>query len=127
MPLIAGFGGTVSFSGQSAVACKSITINMERDSLDVTQIGDYIQKRAAGRVRRSGSLSLYRTTTADTTLKSHMFPTSVATAVGATLTLSYTDQGSIAYASMNIHITSASITDDGSGAAMWELSWEEQG
>lgn len=127
MALIAGYGGTVSFSGQSSTKAKSITINMERDSLDITQIGDFITKRAAGRVRRSGSLSLYRDTATDTALKSHMFPTSLATAAGATLTLAYTDQGSITYASMNIHITSASISDDGTGAAMWELSWEEQG
>jgi hypothetical protein len=127
MALIAGYGGTVSFSGQAATKCRSISINMERESLDVTLIGDWITKRAAGRVRRSGNLTLYRTNDSDATLKSHMFPTSLALATAATLTLSYTDQGAIAYASMNIHITSATITDDGTGAAVWELAWEEQG
>lgn len=127
MALIAGYGGTVTFSGQSSTKAKSITINMERDSLDITQIGDWITKRAAGRVRRSGSLSLYRDTATDTALKAHMFPTTLVAATGATLTLAYTDQGNVAYASMNVQITSASISDDGTGAAMWELSWEEQG
>lgn len=127
MALIAGYGGTVTFSGQSSTKAKSITINMERDSLDITQIGDWITKRAAGRVRRSGNLTLYRDTASDTALKSHMFPTTLAGAATATLTLAYTDQGSIAYASMNVHITSATISDDGTGAAMWELTWEEQG
>ena len=131
MALIAGYGGSVSFSGQSAVTCKSITINMERDSLDVTQIGDYVTKRAAGRVRRSGTMTLYRnTSTTDANIRSHMFPTSLALATGATLTLSYTDQGGISYPSSStfaIQITSATISDDGTGAAVWELTWEEQG
>jgi len=127
MALIAGYGGTVSFSGQSSTKAKSITINMERDSLDVTQIGDWITKRAPGRVRRSGSLSLYRDTATDTALRTHMFPTTLVAAATATLTLAYTDQGSVAYASMNVQITSATISDDGTGAAMWELTWEEQG
>jgi hypothetical protein len=127
MALITGYGGTVSFSGQSSTKAKSITINMERDSLDITALGDFITKRAPGRVRRSGTLSLYRDSSTDTALKSHMFPTTLVLATGATLTLSYTDQGGVAYSSMNVQITSASISDDGTGAAMWELTWEEQG
>jgi hypothetical protein len=127
MALIAGYGGTVAFSGTSAVACRSVTITQERASLDVTQLGDYIEKRAAGRARQSGSLTLYRQdSTVDNALRAHILPTTLANAVTttATLTFTYTDQGSQAYGSWNIIITSATLTDDGTGAATWELTFE---
>ena len=127
MALIAGYGGTVAFSGTSAVACRSVTITQERASLDVTQLGDYIEKRAAGRARQSGSLTLYRQDgTVDNALRAHILPTSLTNAVTttATLTFTYTDQGSQAYGSWNIIITSATLTDDGTGAATWELTFE---
>jgi hypothetical protein len=102
-------------------------MNFERDSLDVTQIGDYRMKRAAGRVRRSGSLTLYRQTEAvDDALRTHINPGSLANATGATLNFGYTDQGSIAYAAIAIQVTSAVISDDGTGAGTWEITWEEQ-
>lgn len=127
MALIAGYGGTVTFSGQSAVSCKSVTMNFERDSLDITQIGDYRQKRAPGRVRRSGSLTLYRnSSTVDDALRTHINPNALNDATGATLSFSYTDQGGVAYTSISIQITSAVISDDGTGAATWELTWEQQ-
>jgi hypothetical protein len=127
MALIAGYGGTVTFSGTSAVACRSVTMNFERDSLDVTQIGDYRMKRAAGRVRRSGSLTLYRQTEAvDDALRTHVNPGSLANATGASLNFAYTDQGSKAYTSIAIQVTSAVISDDGTGAGTWEITWEEQ-
>jgi len=127
MALIAGYGGTVAFSGTSAVACRSVTITQERASLDVTQLGDYIEKRAAGRARQSGSLTLYRQdSTVDNALRAHILPTSLTNAVTttATLTFTYTDQGSQGYGSWNIIITSATLTDDGTGAATWELAFE---
>lgn len=127
MALIAGYGGTVAFSGTSAVACRSVTITQERASLDVTQLGDYIEKRAAGRARQSGSLTLYRQDVAvDNALRAHILPTSLTNAVTttATLTFTYTDQGTLAYGSWNIIITSATLTDDGTGAATWELTFE---
>lgn len=127
MALIAGYGGTVTFGGQTTVSCKSVTMNFERDSLDITQIGDYRQKRAPGRVRRSGSLTLYRnTSTVDDVLRTHINPSSLGDATGATLAFAYTDQGAIAYASIQIQVTSAVISDDGTGAATWELTWEQQ-
>lgn len=132
MALISGYGGTITFSGQSAVTCKSITVNYERASLEITQIGDFIEKRAPGRVKRSGSLTLYRnSSTVDDNIRAHIYPSSLANAATAVLTLNYTDQGAIQYpgssgnAVQNIIITSAAITDDGTGAAMWELSWEQ--
>jgi hypothetical protein len=127
MALIAGYGGSLSFSGQTAVTCRSVTVNLERASLDVTQIGDYVEKRAPGRIRRSGTMTLFRNDGAvDNAIRSHMNPANLAAATGATLTFSYTDQGSQAYGSYNIQITSASISDDGTGAAVWELTWEQQ-
>lgn len=127
MALIAGYGGTVTFGGQTTVSCKSVTMNFERDSLDITQIGDYRQKRAPGRVRRSGSLTLYRNNgTVDNALRTHVDPGALGDATGATLAFAYTDQGSITYASINIQVTSAVISDDGTGAATWELTWEQQ-
>ena len=63
-------------------------------------------------------------------------PTSLLNSVNAVLTLKYTDQGNSAYwntmdvsgtpAVWNIQITSASFSDDGTGAGTWELSWEQQ-
>ena len=60
MALIAGYGGTLTFSGTTSVACRSFTLNWERASLDITQIGDFRERRAAGRIRRFGTVTLYR-------------------------------------------------------------------
>lgn len=127
MALIAGYGGTLSFGGTSTAACRSITINQERTALDVTQIGDWIEKRAAGRARQTGSMTLYRQDGAvDSALRNHILPTTLANAVtnNASLSFTYTDQGTISYGAWNIMITSATLTDDGTGAAMWELTFE---
>lgn len=127
MALIAGYGGTLVFSGQSSVACRSVTINQERAALDITQIGDFIEKRAAGRARQTGSITLYRQdSTVDDAIRAHILPTTLTNAVTTTasLTFKYTDQGSMEYGQWNIMITSATLTDDGTGAAMWELTFE---
>lgn len=141
MALIAGYGGTLTFSGTTSVACRSFTLNWERASLDITQIGDYRERRAAGRIRRFGTVTLYRQDgTIDDVLRTHLQPTTLANAVTATLTLRYVDgaitggtpagkqYGDITNAAnpINIQITGAVLTDDGTGAAMWELTWEEQ-
>lgn len=135
MALIAGYGGTVTFSGQATVKCKSITINWDKESLDVTTVSDWQQKRLPGRFRRSGTLTMYRQdSTTDDAIRTHIQPSTLAEAVGALLTLKYVDQGNISYdvigvstSAFNIQVVSASLTDDGTGAAMWELSWEELG
>lgn len=134
MALIAGYGGTVTFSGTSAVACRSVTINFERASYDVTQLGDFREKRAPGRVRRFGTLTVYRQdSTTDDTLRAHLMPVDLSAAKAAVLTFKYADSSGILYdeygsgtGDINIHLTAATLTDDGTGAAMWELSWEEQ-
>lgn len=142
MALIAGFGGTLTFSGVTGVGSpavvpvRSFTMSVERASLDVTLLSDYREKRLPGRIRRSGTLTLYRQdSTADATLRAHLFPNDVAGATGAaaTLTLKYVDQGGQSYdewgAGTNafpIHITSAQIAENGTDMALWELSWEEQ-
>jgi hypothetical protein len=140
MALISGYGGAITFSGFTAstgitIQIKSFTLNIEKDSLEVTAIGDWRKKYAPGRTRVSGSLTLFRqTSTADDTLRAHLMPTTLLLSVGAVLTLKYVDQGNSAYwntmdgtaANWNVQITSASFSDDGTGAGMWELSWEQQ-
>ena len=139
--LIAGYGGTLVFSGfvgadaADVIKVKSFTINIEKDSLEVTSIADFYKRYAPGRSRISGSLTLYRQTqTCDDTLRTHLMPGTLVASTGATLTLKYTDSGGQVYwnkvpataVAWNIQITSASFTDDGTGAGTWELSWEVQ-
>ena len=140
MALISGYGGAITFSGFTAstgitIQVKSFTLNIEKDSLEVTAIGDWRKKYAPGRTRVSGSLTLFRqTSTADDTLRAHLMPTTLLLSVGAVLTLKYVDQGNSSYwntmdgtaANWNVQITSASFSDDGTGAGTWELSWEQQ-
>jgi hypothetical protein len=140
MALISGYGGAITFSGFTAstgitIQVKSFTLNIEKDSLEVTAIGDWRKKYAPGRTRVSGSLTLFRqTSTADDTLRAHLMPTTLLLSVGAVLTLKYVDQGNSTYwntmdgtaANWNVQITSASFSDDGTGAGTWELSWEQQ-
>lgn len=142
MALISGYGGIIVFSGFTAssgitLQVKSYTLNIEKDSLEVTAIGDWRKKYAPGRTRVSGSLTLFRqSSTADDNLRLHVMPTTLLQSVNAVLTLKITDQGNIPYwntmdvsgtpSSWNIQITSASFTDDGTGAGTWELSWEQQ-
>ena len=140
MALISGYGGAITFSGFTAstgitIQIKSFTLNIEKDSLEVTAIGDWRKKYAPGRTRVSGSLTLFRqTSTADDTLRAHLMPTTLLLSVGAVLTLKYVDQGNSSYwntmdgtaANWNVQITSASFSDDGTGAGTWELSWEQQ-
>ena len=140
MALISGYGGAITFSGFTAstgitLQVKSFTLNIEKDSLEVTAIGDWRKKYAPGRTRVSGSLTLFRqTSTADDTLRAHLMPTTLLLSVGAVLTLKYVDQGNSSYWNTmdgtavvwNVQITSASFTDDGTGAGTWELSWEQQ-
>ena len=137
MALITGFGGTITFSGVTGtVQVRSFTLNVERASFDATLLADYREKRLPGRIRRSGTITLLRQDGAtDDTLRTHLFPNDIAAATGAsaTLTLKYVDQGTKSFDEwgsgtnpMNIHITSASINDNGTDLALWELSWEEQ-
>lgn len=140
MALISGYGGAITFSGFTASAgitmqVKSFTLNIEKDSLEITAISDWRKKYAPGRTRVSGSLTLFRqTSTADDLLRAHLMPTSLINSVNAVLTLKYIDQGNQTYrntmdgtaADWNVQITSASFSDDGTGAGTWELSWEQQ-
>ena len=140
MALISGYGGAITFSGFTAstgitIQVKSFTLNIEKDSLEVTAIGDWRKKYAPGRTRVSGSLTLFRQNVGtDDTLRAHLMPTTLLLSVGAVLTLKYVDQGNTTYWNTmdgtavvwNVQITSASFTDDGTGAGTWELSWEQQ-
>jgi hypothetical protein len=135
MALVSGYGGTVTFSGQTTVKCKSLTMNWERDSLDVTTVTDFQMKRLPGRFRRSGSMTLFRQDgVIDDAIRTHIQPTSFAESATAVLTFKYVDSGNINYdivgaatTAMNIQITSATFTDDGTGVGLWDLTWEEQG
>jgi hypothetical protein len=138
MALITGFGGTITFGGVTGtVQVRSFTLNVERASFDATLLADYREKRLPGRIRRSGTLTLLRQDgTIDDVLRGHLFPndlTAATTGTGVTLTLKYVDQGTKSFDEwgsgtnpMSIHITSASINDNGTDLALWELSWEEQ-
>ncbi len=134
MAYITTYGGFVTFGGQSTVACKSVSVSWERESLDVTRVEDWYQRKAPGRFRRFGTMTLYRQDlTVDDNLRAHIEPLSLANAVNATLSFKYVDQGGKSYdaigagtGNMAIQITSCSFTDDGTGIGTWELSWEEQ-
>jgi len=129
MALIAGYGGTVTLNFQSSSAItfpvRNIAINFERSSIDTTQLSDFREKRAPGRVRRTVTFDMMaQDSTTDDALRLHMFPTTVAEAVGRTVALVFTDQGSKAY-TITGHLTSASRSDDGTGPGMWSLTLEE--
>jgi hypothetical protein len=60
----------------------------------------------------------------DNALRTHLYPTTLADAVNRSVVVTFTDQGSIAYA-ITGHIVSASRSDDGTQAGMWNVSVEE--
>lgn len=129
MPIIAGYGGTVSMNIQGGGVVtrpvRNIAVSFERSSLDVTQLSDFREKRVPGRIRRTATFDMMAQDGAtDDALRTHLYPTTLADAVNRSLVLTWTDQGSIAY-TMTGHITSAQRSDDGTGPAMWSLSLEE--
>lgn len=129
MAIIAGYGGTVTMNidggGVVTFPVRNIAVSYERASLDVTQLSDFREKRAPGRVRRSASFDMMaQDSTTDNALRTHLFPTTLATAVNRTVTLVFTDQGSISY-TITGHLVSAQRSDDGTGPAMWSLSMDE--
>jgi hypothetical protein len=129
MALIAGYGGsvTLNFQGGTAAAfpVRNIAINFERSSIDTTQLSDFREKRAPGRVRRTATFDMMaQDSTTDDALRLHMFPTTLVEAVGRSVVLVFTDQGSKAY-TITGHLTSASRSDDGTGPGMWSLTMEE--
>ena len=129
MAIISGYGGTFSLTLQAVAItvfpAKNITISIARSSLDVTTIADYKEKRAPGRFSRTATFDvLAQNGSADDAIRSHMNPTSLATAVAVTCTLTYLDQGAITYTIAG-HLTSATRTDDGTGPGMWSLTLEE--
>lgn len=129
MAIIAGYGGTVSMNIDSGGAVtfpvRNIAVSYERASLDVTQLSDFREKRAPGRIRRSVTFDMMaQDSTTDNALRAHLFPTTLANAVNRSVALTFTDQGSIAY-TITGHLVSAQRSDDGTGPAMWSLSMDE--
>ena len=129
MATIIGFGGsgTLNFNGlgASAFPVRNVSVSFERASLDITTITDFREKRAPGRIRRTATFEMFaQDSTSDNSLRTHIYPTTLADAVSRSVVLTYTDQGSIAY-TITGHITSASRTDDGTGPGIWSLSLDE--
>lgn len=123
MPIVSGYGGTLSFGG-SSYTVKDIKLKTTRQSFDITQLSDFKEKRAPGRFRRSGTFTLF-VDTAQSALRSHLAPSTLANALAASVVLVFTDSAANA-TTMNIHITDAEESHDGNGAAMWTVSFEEQ-
>lgn len=123
MPIVSGYGGTLSFGG-SSYTVKDIKLKTTRQSFDITQLSDFKEKRAPGRFRRSGTFTLF-VDTAQSALRSHLAPSTLANALAASVVLVFTDSAATS-TTMNIHITDAEESHDGNGAAMWTVSFEEQ-
>ena len=129
MAIITGYGGTVTLNFQSSSAIafpvRNISINFERASIDTTQLSDFREKRAPGRVRRTATFDMMaQDSTTDNALRLHMFPTTLAEATARSVALAFVDQASISY-NITGHLTSASRSDDGTGPGMWSLTLEE--
>lgn len=128
MALIPGYGGTVQLNidggGLVTFPIKNISINVERSSIDVTQLSDFGEKRAPGRYRRTASFDMMaQDSTTDNALRSHIVPANLAAAVNRTMTISWVNS-SITY-TLTGHTTSASRSEDGTGPGMWSITVEE--
>jgi hypothetical protein len=129
MALISGYGGSVTLNfnaaGASTFPIKNVSVQFERSSIDVTQLSDFREKRAPGRVRRTVTFDMMaQDGSTDNALRTHLYPTTLSDAVNRSVVVTFTDQGSIAYA-ITGHIVSASRSDDGTQAGMWNVSVEE--
>jgi len=129
MALISGYGGTVNLAfqgGANAVfPIKNISVQYERASIDITQLSDFREKRAPGRVRRTVTFDMMaQDSTTDDALRTHLYPANLADAVNRTIAVTFEDQAGIDYV-ITGHIVSASRSDDGTQAGMWNISVEE--
>ena len=129
MAIIAGYGGTVTLNFQSSTAVtfpvRNVQISFERASIDITQLSDFREKRAPGRIRRTATFDMMaQDSTTDNALRTHLYPANLADAGDRSGALAFPDQGSISY-TITGHLTSASRQDDGTGPGMWSLTLEE--
>lgn len=129
MPYVFGYGGAVTLNfnagGSATYPVRNIQIQTERQSLDVTLVSDFREKRVPGRVRRSVSFDLIvEDGTSNNAFREHVYPTSLANAQDRSVVLTYTDESGQAYA-VTGHIVSAGRTDDGSGIATWSCQMDE--
>lgn len=129
MPYVFGYGGSVTMvlngAGPATVPVRNIQLSYERQSLDVTLVSDFREKRVPGRVRRTVSFDMIvEDGTQNNPLRDHIYPTSLANAQDRTITLTYTDESAFAY-TITGHIVSATRTDDGSGIATWSCQMDE--
>lgn len=128
MAFIMGYGGTVTLNidggGVVTYPVRNISVNHERQSLDITQLSDYQEKRAPGRYRRTASFDMIaQDSTTDNALRSHVVPSSLANALNRTATLVFSN-ASISYTIVGF-VTSATRTDDGTGPGTWSITLEE--
>jgi hypothetical protein len=128
MAFIMGYGGTVTLNidggGVVTYPARNISVNHERQALDITQLSDYQEKRAPGRYRRTASFDMIaQDGSTDSALRSHIVPSSLANALNRTATLAFAN-ASITYTIVGF-ITSATRTDDGTGPGIWSITLEE--
>lgn len=128
MAITPGYGGTFTLNFQSAGAtnylAKNVTVSHSRSSLDSTSLVDFKEKRMPGRIQRSATFDCMADSALDVAIRTHMNPGTAGDAQAVTVTLIYTDKGSLAYTIVG-HLTSATRTDDGSGPGMWSITLEE--
>jgi hypothetical protein len=129
MAITPGYGGAFTLKFDAAAAqvtylAKNVSISHSRTSLDSTGLADFKEKRMPGRIQRSATFDCMSDSTLDVAIRTHMNPTTVAEAQAVTVTLVYTDKGTLAYTIIG-HLTSATRTDDGSGPGMWSMTLEE--
>lgn len=128
MAFIMGYGGTVTLNidagGAVTFPVRNISVNHERQALDITQLSDYQEKRAPGRYRRTASFDMMaQDSTSDNALRAHIVPSSLANALNRTATLVFSN-ASISYTIIGF-VTSATRTDDGTGPGTWSITLEE--
>lgn len=128
MAFIMGYGGQVTLNidagGAVTFPVRNISVNHERQALDITQLSDYQEKRAPGRYRRTASFDMIaQDGSSDNALRAHVVPTSLANALNRTATLAFAN-GGVTYTVVGF-ITSATRTDDGTGPGIWSITLEE--
>lgn len=113
-----GWGGSLTLGG-TTLTCKDITITRQASEFDMTALGDTKQLAGPGRVKRGGSANVYVGN--GTTAIVNAIETPNVTTPAA---LVFTDYSGTA-TTLNVIITGADQSHDGTGAAMWSITFTE--
>lgn len=113
-----GWGGTLTLGG-TTLTCKDITITRQASEFDVTALTDSNQYSGPGRVKRGGSANVY-VGNGTTAIVNAIQQPSLATPAA----LVFTDYGGTV-TTLNVIITGADQSHDGTGAAMWSITFTE--